>query len=73
MKTLPCVQLPCPRCGEPSANVSVQLWTLDDPEGENFHCGECEGTFSRADLDALIRRWPPVLKWLDAVPTPPAD
>ena len=55
MKTLPCVQLPCPRCGEPSANVSVQLWTLDDPEGENFHCGECEGTFSRADLERDLR------------------
>jgi hypothetical protein len=70
-KTLPCVQLPCPRCAEPSANISLQMWTLEDQDGENFVCAECNETFSLNTIRELVRCWGPMVAWLEQIPTPP--
>jgi hypothetical protein len=54
--------LPCPRCGE----ETVIALDLDDLQA--FRCGSCEGEFGREELEAIIARWTPVLRWLDLAP-----
>lgn len=57
------IQLPCPRCGEPDANLLLHL-----VDGESFTCQECDEEFTAADVRGLLARWAPVLAWLDKMP-----
>jgi uncharacterized protein (DUF983 family) len=59
------VQLPCPRCGERDANILHSLAQVGV-----FRCEECDCEFSADDLKAIIARWTPILKWVDAFPHP---
>jgi len=61
-KTTRCLAVPCPRCGECNA-VTVDLNDLDA-----FKCGDCDGEFSREDLDNMIAKWTRALAWIDAAP-----
>lgn len=72
-KGLPCVQLNCPLCGEPNANLSINLWTLDDPAGTNVTCAECNGEFSLDDVRTFIKRWTRLLGWLESIPDVSAE
>jgi hypothetical protein len=56
-------QLPCPCCGEPSANIAVNLWLLGDDGA--FTCTECEGEFSVADVRGFIAKWTRLIGWLE--------
>jgi transposase-like protein len=56
------IQLPCPCCGEASANIDLHL------ADASFSCTECGTDFTREDIDNLIRRWTKLLKWVDAMP-----
>lgn len=59
--------LPCPCCGESEASISLDLF--DDPfASDTLHCQECEADFSAQQVRDLVRRWAPVLAWLDAMP-----
>ena len=69
--TLPKVQLPCPKCGCENADLSLNLATLDDEEGDNVTCRECEESFSLATVRAIVAKWGPMLRWIDSIPTPP--
>lgn len=60
------VLLPCPRCGEQSACISLNLFSLED--GEGAHCHECDTTWDIDEVREIMRRWAPILKWLDAMP-----
>lgn len=58
------MQLPCPQCGEPRADI-----TVDMSNGSDFLCLECENSFTRADIESLFARWQRAFQWLDAMPT----
>jgi transcription initiation factor IIE alpha subunit len=62
--TTPGILLPCPKCGEPEATITLHL-----SEGNLFTCTECEAEFSADDLHAIIRKWQKVLTWVEAMPT----
>jgi hypothetical protein len=55
--------LPCPKCGEEDAAVSLHL---DD--GETLHCRDCDNEFTLDDIRNFITRWQAVLAWVDAMP-----
>lgn len=55
-------QLPCPCCGERSANIDLHL------ADATFGCTECGADFTADDVRHLIARWARVLAWLDALP-----
>ncbi len=55
--------LPCPCCGEGQATISLNLADFE------FTCMDCEATFTRDDLEAFLRKWTAVLRWLDGAPT----
>ena len=60
------LQLPCPKCNEQNANVSLHL---DD--AETFTCHECEDEFSIDDVReylATAQRWGRVLDWVQTMP-----
>ena len=60
------MQLYCPCCREPGANVSLSL-----VDGDTFTCQECDETFTRADVAAVISaaaNWMKVLAWADDCP-----
>ena len=57
------LQLPCPKCGEPDANVMLSLADVS-----SFHCVECDEDFDRADVEAFIARWSKLLAWVDTFP-----
>lgn len=61
------IQLPCPCCGEPYANLSLNLGALDGDGAVT--CQECQSEFSLAHVRDLIGRWTAVLRWVDAAPT----
>lgn len=67
-KTLNAVRLPCPRCGQQEAGISVNLWTLNDPQDNNFTCGECGEHLSINEVLSLIEQWQKLLKWLEQLP-----
>ncbi len=58
--------LPCPRCGEASASISLELFRLG--EGEELHCHDCDADFSLDEVRELIARWTRVVAWIDTVP-----
>lgn len=58
------VVLPCPCCGEPQATIQVNLAAPDE-----FHCCECEGEFTREDIDNFVRKWSKIVGWLDTMPS----
>lgn len=60
------IQLPCPRCGEPDANLTLYL-----ADGETFQCQECDEEFTADAVRDLLARWAPVLAWLERMPTAP--
>ena len=57
------ILLPCPRCGELEATISLNL-----ADGDTLTCSECDTEFGREDIRALVTRWAPVLSWLDGMP-----
>lgn len=61
------IQLYCPHCREPSANVKLHLW-----EPECFLCEECGEEFDRGDIEAMLEglaKWKRVLAWIDTMPS----
>jgi hypothetical protein len=56
--------LPCPKCGEESATIDLNLSDCD-----TLHCQECDATFTVADVRNVIARWQPILAWMEAMPT----
>lgn len=75
MKVKP-VLLPCPRCGEPRAEINLRLYALG---GEEYHEARCVGCGCGFDLAEVLEspEWRPVLAWIEQVPQPdpvaPAD
>lgn len=59
------ITLPCPCCGEAESEIAVNLYTED---GERFFCGSCQGNFGPELIEAIIRKWVPVLKWVSQFP-----
>jgi hypothetical protein len=59
--------LPCPQCGEPNACM-----LLDLSEGDRFSCQENDCEFRADDVRDLIKRWGPVLAWVEQMPAAPA-
>lgn len=60
------IQLPCPKCGEPDANVNLYLH-----ESGLFYCCECEDEFGVEDVHEMLakfQRWENVFSWLQAMP-----
>jgi hypothetical protein len=68
VKTLPYVQLPCPRCSEGLANFALNLWTLDDPDAETFTCQECGESVSLTEVRTILACWAPIVSWLVTIP-----
>ena len=58
--------LPCPRCGELEAEIHLNIAC----PREGFRCGCCEEEFDIGDVQAIIRRWRPILEWIDKLPHP---
>lgn len=61
------MQLYCPMCREPQATVTVSIADRDQ-----FFCVECEESFTRDDVTALldsVRKWNAILAWCDACPS----
>ena len=63
------ILLPCPRCMEQEANISLYLGDLGSGYTE-LKCNECEEAFSIGDIRNLFDRWVPVLRWIDSAPFP---
>lgn len=57
------LRLPCPKCGEEAARIALHLSDM-----ETFRCEECEEEFTAADMVELVKRWAPVLKWIETAP-----
>jgi hypothetical protein len=53
----------CLLCGDEDAVVSVSL-----TEDHEFHCAECDGTFTVEHVEKVIAGWGPVLQWLKVSP-----
>lgn len=61
------MQLFCPLCREPQANVTVNI-----ADREQFFCCECQESFTRDDVTAMldgVRKWNAILAWCDACPS----
>lgn len=61
------ITLPCPRCGDGDASIAVSLSHLA-PGDDTFHCHNCDQDFGITEVRDLVRRWAPILRWLDAIP-----
>lgn len=46
------IQLPCPKCGEPDANVNLYLH-----DSNLFVCQECEDEFSVEDVHTMLAKF----------------
>ena len=57
--TPPGFQLPCPCCGETSANIALFFADM------SFSCQECSTDFTADDVRTLIVKWTAVLHWMD--------
>lgn len=66
-KQLKPIRLPCPMCGDEEADISVDLAHLDLECGQ-FHCNGCTKDFGRDRIRDIVRKWQPVLDWIDTVP-----
>jgi hypothetical protein len=55
------ISLPCPRCLEPKAQLSLNLGTCE------VHCEECGEEFTLGDVREIVGRWGAALRWLDSV------
>jgi uncharacterized protein (DUF983 family) len=55
--------LPCPRCGQAEATFVVRL---TDPS--EVTCEDCEESIAVAELRDIIRKWGPIIGWLDSFP-----
>jgi uncharacterized protein YfaQ (DUF2300 family) len=62
------MQLPCPCCGEPKANVTVCLEPSAEG-GHEFTCQECNADFTEHDVRAFVAKWTKALDWLGTMPT----
>jgi transcription elongation factor Elf1 len=54
--------LPCPKCGEAEASMSLNL-----ADG-TFTCQECECEVTAEEVRGIIAKWRKVLAWVDAAP-----
>lgn len=54
--------LPCPKCLE-DATISLNLADMD-----TCKCDSCEEEFTLDNIRDIMKKWAPVLKWLDAAP-----
>jgi hypothetical protein len=52
--------LPCPRCGEASATIRLELADMD-----TCVCVDCDETFSLTDVRDWISRWSRVIRWVE--------
>jgi hypothetical protein len=71
-KSLTAIKLPCPKCGEAEACISLSLFCLDDDDAQ-FTCTECEAEFGRNEITEFIRRWTKLLAWMDLAPDMDAE
>lgn len=55
--------LPCPRCGQAEASVTLYLADLDTLE-----CGDCGEEFTLDEVRALVERWGRIIAWIDQAP-----
>ena len=53
--------VPCIKCGSTNA-VRVNL------ADASFTCGDCDETFTTADVREFLVAWTPVLKWVEMMP-----
>lgn len=60
------IQLPCPMCGEPKANLKLSL--VDVEATDAIECTECDGSFDLDHVRTIIAQWQPFLKWIDTAP-----
>lgn len=61
------VAVPCPMCGNESADISVNLWLLE--LGDNaFTCHDCGEEFTVERVRFFVTRWSALLNWIDKVP-----
>ena len=62
------MQLYCPKCSEPSANIDLYLHTPG-----TFKCCECDDEFTAEDVRETLadiqRKWGPMLAWVEQMPT----
>lgn len=58
--------LPCPRCGDLRASISVKLNAMEDDDA--FVCLDCNSEFGVDLVRAIIAQWTPILAWLEQKP-----
>jgi len=58
--------LPCPRCGEAGASITLDLDNLHGVEA--LSCRECDASFGVDEIRDIIARWTPILAWMDSFP-----
>lgn len=63
--------LPCPRCGQEEATVSIDLHDLTDPEA--IQCRDCDATFGIEEVRDIVAKWQRVLLWIDSAPELPSE
>lgn len=71
-KPLTAIKLPCLKCGEEEACISLTLFALDDEDAQ-FTCAECEAEFGRNQIVTFVRKWTKLLAWLDQAPDVDAE
>lgn len=62
------ILLPCPRCGEESATILLNLSVLGEQDDDHFTCRDCDGVFSAREMRAIVGKWARVLAWVDQAP-----
>ena len=62
-QTNPGCLLPCPKCGEVSATIALNLGDM-----QTFTCQECSEEFDRSDIESFIAKWQRLFAWIDTAP-----
>ena len=62
-KTTKGLTLPCPKCGEVDACITLRLADMNE-----LTCQECNTEFTLEEVQDFIDRWTPLIAWINQAP-----
>lgn len=64
-KTTKGLKLPCPKCGEADACITLRLADMNE-----LTCQECDTEFTLEEVQEFIALWTPLITWIHQAPEP---